>query len=43
LVIGDKEQAANNVAVRKRGGKDLGSMQVKDFIEQIKKEIKGKT
>jgi threonyl-tRNA synthetase len=37
LVIGDKEMQQNAVAVRERGGKDLGAMPLEDFIQAIKK------
>jgi len=39
LVIGDKEVANNQVAVRSRAGKDLGAMLVSDFIAQINQDI----
>ncbi len=31
LVVGEKEKAADRVAVRARGGEDLGSMSIEDF------------
>ncbi|MBM3345298.1 MAG: threonine--tRNA ligase [Betaproteobacteria bacterium] len=44
LVIGDKEKAANRVAVRVRGGEDLGQMSLGDFTERLRKEaIAGRT
>jgi threonyl-tRNA synthetase len=33
LVVGDREMENNQIAVRKRGGEDLGSMSVKAFVE----------
>jgi threonyl-tRNA synthetase len=36
IVIGDKEMEAGQVAVRKRGGEDLGSMGVDEFSSLIK-------
>ncbi len=36
LVIGDKEVNNKQVTVRKRGGKDLGAMNLKDFIKLVK-------
>jgi threonyl-tRNA synthetase len=33
LVVGDREMENNQIAVRKRGGEDLGSMSVKSFVE----------
>jgi threonyl-tRNA synthetase len=40
LVIGEKEVAAKQVAVRKRQEGDLGAQDLDQFIEMIKKEIK---
>ncbi|MGF6211984.1 threonine--tRNA ligase [Comamonas sp. 4034] len=42
LVAGDKEKAAGAVAVRARGGKDLGVMSVDAFAELIAKDIASK-
>jgi len=39
LVLGDKEMSAGQVAVRKRGNEDLGTMDLKNFIEMLKKEV----
>jgi threonyl-tRNA synthetase len=39
LVVGDKEVAANAVAVRTRGGSDLGQMPLDEFIERLKSEL----
>lgn len=39
IVIGEKEVAANKVAVRQRGKGDLGQMDTHDFITQITREI----
>lgn len=33
IVIGDKEMENNQVSIRKRGGNDLGSMDIVDFIK----------
>ena len=38
LVIGEKEKQDNKVAVRKRGGEDLGQMDIETFISQLKQE-----
>ncbi|MBP3194955.1 MAG: threonine--tRNA ligase [Cardiobacteriaceae bacterium] len=35
LVIGDREKESNTVSVRTRDGKNLGVMQIKEFIERI--------
>ncbi len=43
LVAGDKEVEQNGVAVRERGGKDLGVMPLQDFIDKILKKIKDKS
>lgn len=38
LVVGEKEKQAGCVAVRARGGKDLGTIKLDDFIAMIKQE-----
>ncbi|WP_210546618.1 threonine--tRNA ligase [Rhodoferax sp. PAMC 29310] len=43
LVIGDKEKAAGTLAVRARGGQDLGVMSIDSFIELIGRDIAQKT
>jgi threonyl-tRNA synthetase len=43
LVVGDKEVQQNAVAVRERGGKDLGAMAVAEFIDKVKKKINDKS
>ena len=43
LVVGDKEKEAGTVAVRTRGGVDLGAMSFDDFVARISDEIKNKT
>ena len=35
LVVGDKEMAANQVAVRSRKGEDLGAMSLDDFLARL--------
>jgi len=42
LIIGDKEIAAQSVAVRERGKGDTGMIEINKFIEKIKEEIKDK-
>ncbi|MCK9417977.1 MAG: threonine--tRNA ligase [Nitrospirae bacterium] len=42
LVVGDKEVQQNMVAVRERGGKDLGAMPLAEFIDKTQKEISEK-
>jgi threonyl-tRNA synthetase len=39
LVVGEKEEAENQVSVRKQGEGDMGSMGLEDFAALIKKEI----
>ena len=39
LVVGDKEVQQDAVAVRERGGKDLGVMQLEEFIERSAKDL----
>ena len=38
VVVGDKEREAGTVAVRARGGKDLGVMKLEDFIAKVVEE-----
>lgn len=42
LVVGEKEEKAQSVAVRQRGQGDLGSQKLEKFLEKITKEIKEK-
>jgi len=42
LVVGDKERQAGMVAVRARGGLDLGSMSVEAFVERLGHEVGAK-
>jgi len=39
LVVGDKEAKVGTVAVRKRGGRDLGVMPIDDLVAIIEKEL----
>lgn len=39
LVVGDKEKADGLVAVRTRGGQDLGQMSVDELIKRLQKEV----
>jgi len=43
LVIGDKETAAGAVAVRARGGQDLGAMSLEAFVQKINGDIASKS
>ena len=43
LVIGDKEMASGAVAVRARGGEDLGVMSLADFSQKISADIAQKS
>jgi threonyl-tRNA synthetase len=38
VIVGDKEVAANAIAVRTRAGGDLGQMSQTDFVERLKSE-----
>lgn len=42
LVVGDKEQEANQVAVRRRGNEDLGAMDMLTFAAKLRNEINSK-
>jgi threonyl-tRNA synthetase len=39
LVVGDKEKEAGLVAVRTRGGQDLGQMPIEELIERLKADV----
>jgi threonyl-tRNA synthetase len=39
LIVGDKEQEANTVAVRSRGGEDLGAMSVPSLLARLREEV----
>ena len=43
LVVGDKEKAAGTVAVRARGGQDLGVMSLDAFIQKSASDITNKS
>ncbi len=43
LVVGDKEAQQKTVAVRERGGRDLGAMQLQEFIALLSEKIKDKS
>jgi len=43
LVVGDKEVAAGAVAVRARGGQDLGAMSLAAFLEKLQHDIAEKS
>ena len=42
LVVGDKEAESNTVAVRARGGIDLGVRSIDDFVARLQKDISEK-
>ena len=42
VVVGDKEKQANTVAVRTRGGEDLGAMSLDVFIARLRKEAEAR-
>jgi threonyl-tRNA synthetase len=39
LVVGDREVAAGKVAVRLRGGTDLGPLPVDEYLARVREEI----
>jgi threonyl-tRNA synthetase len=43
LVVGDKEVAAGAVAVRARGGQDLGAMSLEVFMQKLQNDIAQKS
>ncbi|MFO1195714.1 MAG: threonine--tRNA ligase [Burkholderiaceae bacterium] len=42
LVVGEKEKQAGTVAVRARGGLDLGSMPLEAFVERLRSDVERK-
>jgi threonyl-tRNA synthetase len=42
LVVGDKEVQQNMVAVRERGGKDLGAMSLDEFMNGVQRLVREK-
>ncbi|MDF1498070.1 MAG: threonine--tRNA ligase [Patescibacteria group bacterium] len=42
LVVGDKESASNSVAVRSRGSRDIKTVGVEEFIEEVRRKIENK-
>ncbi|NND37605.1 MAG: threonine--tRNA ligase [Gammaproteobacteria bacterium] len=42
LVVGDREAESRTLAVRTRGGEDLGAMSVEDFAHKLRNEIAGR-
>ncbi|MCQ2152739.1 MAG: threonine--tRNA ligase [Bacteroidales bacterium] len=40
LVVGEKEELAGSVSIRKQGGESLGTMTVEEFSQFIKREVK---
>lgn len=42
IIIGDREEKENKIAIRTRGGKDLGILGIKEFLDNLKLEIETK-
>ena len=42
LVVGDKEMATAQVAVRARGNQDLGTMSVAEFVARLGGEVQAR-
>lgn len=42
LIVGDREESTQSVAVRLRNGQDLGALKIKDAVSQISKTITDK-
>ena len=43
LILGEKEQVAENISIRQHKVGDLGSKDITEFVEQLKSEINNKT
>jgi threonyl-tRNA synthetase len=42
LVVGEREAAVGQAALRKRGGEQLGSLNIEKCVDIIRQDIKGK-
>lgn len=42
VIVGDREEKENKIAIRARFGQDLGAISVEEFLEKIKLEIESK-
>lgn len=42
LIVGEREASSEKVAVRSRDGKDLGAIQITEFLDKIKSDIEKK-
>jgi threonyl-tRNA synthetase len=40
IVVGDREKETGTISVRTRGGEDLGSMPVAQFVERLEAETR---
>jgi len=40
IVVGEQEENANQISVRRHGGESLGSMNIESFAQMINEEIK---
>ena len=42
IIVGDREEKDNQVAVRNRAGENLGAIPTEKFLEKIKLEVESK-
>jgi len=42
IIVGEKEQIANNISIRQHKKGDLGAFNLSEFIDKLAKEIKNK-
>ncbi|MBU1031766.1 threonine--tRNA ligase [Patescibacteria group bacterium] len=42
IIVGDREEKENKVAIRERSGKDLGTVSLEDFLKSLKSTIESK-
>ncbi len=40
VIVGNKEKKSGKISLRKRGGKNLGEMSLKEFMDMLKEEVK---
>ena len=43
VIVGDREVEASTLAIRKRGGENLGTMELEPFLNKLKKEVQDRT
>ncbi|MBI2019753.1 threonine--tRNA ligase [Candidatus Daviesbacteria bacterium] len=42
IIVGDREESENKIAVRSRNGQDSGTLSLEDFLAKVKEEVESK-